>query len=116
MPPDGGPFDLIRCGLDALAARIAAENALGVVQAKLSLRLATATQAVDDARAACRVRKTGRAKRTLGKVTRALGQVVKILRSRKAREVPEVLRTELTADGKAILGDVVLVKVGLVCP
>ena len=72
--------------------------------------------AVSDSRAACRVRKTGRAKRTLGKVSRALTQVVKTLRSRKARQIAEPLRTALMADAKAIQADVTLVKAGLVCP
>jgi hypothetical protein len=115
-PPNGSPFDLLGCRLDALTASVAAAPELAALQPKLSTRLDAAAAGLADARSACQLRKTGRAKRTLGRVARALGQVVKTLRSRKARDVPEPLKTALVTDAKALQDDVALVKAGLVCP
>ena len=104
------------CRVDLLATRVDEEAALGAVQAKLATRLDLAMASLDQARAACETRQTRRAKRGLGKAGRALGQVMKTLRSRKARDVPAPLRTELTATATAVKDDVTLVKAGIVCP
>ena len=109
------PLPGIVCRINALAVRVGQESALDVVQAKLQTRLDQAIARVEEAREGCLLRKTGLAKRKLGRVSKALAQFSKTLRSRKARTVPQALRDELTTTAEVLRGDVGLVKIALVC-
>ena len=80
------------------------------------MRLGTAATNVEKARTVCATRRTGPTRKALGKVNKALGQCAKTLRSKKARTVPQALRTTL---GDLIAGtraDVTTVKSGITCP
>ena len=87
-----------------------------MVRPKLSARLNVATASLQEARTACETRQTRRAKRLLGKAGRALAQLMKTLRSRKARDVPSSLRIDVSSVAGAVKDDVILVKAGIVCP
>jgi hypothetical protein len=111
------PFHaLLACDVERLQGAVEGGVAIEPIRTKLLKRLGTAATSVTKASTACSARRTGPAKKALGKLNKALGQCAKMLRSKKARTLPESLRTAL---GDLIAGaqsDVAIVKSGIVCP
>jgi hypothetical protein len=110
------PFPHLACDVARLQAAVASALGLDPIRAKLEARLGAAATGIEKARAACATRTLGPTKRALGKSKKALTQCTKMLRSRKARPVPETIRTALGGLVAAAQSDVASVKSGLACP
>jgi len=111
------PFHaLLACDVVRLQRAVEGAVAVGPIRTKLLARLDVAATSVAKAGTACAAGKTGPTKKALGKVNKAFGQCAKTLRSKKARTLPQAIRTAL---GDLITGaqsDVAIVKSGLACP
>jgi hypothetical protein len=110
------PFAFLACNVARVQDAVDSAIGLDPIRSKLATRIGSAATNVEDARAACGARKTARTRRGLGKVGRALGQCAKTLRSKKARTVPDGIRTALGGLIASVQSDVTIVKSGLTCP
>jgi predicted negative regulator of RcsB-dependent stress response len=114
--PDGATFASIRCRLEALRARVAAENGLGTFQAKLDKSLATALARLGDARGLCDGGNLKKTRKRLQQARKAVDQYDHRLGSLAARKkLDTALRSGLQAAGKPIESDLRTLRSTVAC-
>jgi hypothetical protein len=113
LPPGGcddvspGSLDAIRCRLDIMAARIADEDGLGKLRAKLAATLERATALAGEADTSCAGGDTKTASRRMKQVQKLLQNMAHRLRGLAARkQVDAGLRADLLAIIDGIRSDV----------
>lgn len=109
-------FESLNCRLAEVLALVNASPDLGALQGPLAKRVAQAKARKDKAEGRCQDGRTPPAKRLVGKAAGKAKGVVRKLGSRKGRQVPDPLRSDLVAAMTAIQTDLKALKSALACP
>jgi len=90
---------------------------LGKLQPRLTRLLAKAKECKEKAEAACSEPRLRRTKGFLGRATKKTQGIIRILRSRRARQTfPEPLRDQLLDDAEGVRRDLLALRKALDCP
>jgi hypothetical protein len=115
--PVEASFRSLNCRLAALIAEVAAASELGSVQARLQLRLESAKDSKESAELACTEANIRGARQSLKRAVRRMAQVVRTLRSRKAkRAIEDALRQGLLDESDGVRRDLRTLKRDVTCP
>jgi hypothetical protein len=114
--PPGATFGSLDCRLGAIGALVTGATDLGAIKPKVQTLVDGARGAIQRAVRKCSQPSLRGGRAGLKASIAKLGRVRALLRSRKARTVPEALRAELQADVDALRLDAKTLKGLLRCP